>query len=185
MKVRKPKRKMKPGGGRDKGALFEREVAKLIIKAFACYGIKRKDCYRTPLSGGHRFASKLDPGDLVVSARMRKLFPFSVEAKHHKNITGLEWGALLCGNDPAELLSWWRQTVRAAKTRKLEPLLVFKQNFGRIFAMYRAQGLLTTASIYPCMRTRLGGESVRVVLFSKVLAKMVERGRNGTGHKVR
>jgi hypothetical protein len=36
-------------------------------------------CYRTPQSGGHKFAGE---SDLVVSEELRKIFPFVVECKH-------------------------------------------------------------------------------------------------------
>ena len=66
--------------GRNKGKAFERHIAKDILKAFPSF--TPRDCYRTPMSGGHPFA---DSGDLCISPDLQKLFPFVVECKHYRN----------------------------------------------------------------------------------------------------
>ncbi len=68
-----------------KGHAFENKVAKQIVAELGDdFEVTRQDCYRTPLSGGHRFARGKDPGDIVISPRFRILFPFLVECKHDK-----------------------------------------------------------------------------------------------------
>src|ERR1700733_13147777 len=97
--------------GRRKGSAFERKVAGLIVEAFSGYGITAKDCYRTPLSGGHIHANKTDPGDLVLSARLRAFFCYSTECKSYKK---LDWHKLLSSPVSGEWVNWWQQACRAA-----------------------------------------------------------------------
>lgn len=166
---------MKAGGGRNKGSAFERKVAKLIIATFANKGINKEDCYRTPGSGGHRFASKTDPGDLVLSPALRELFNFSVECKHYAK---LDWGVLLSNRrKKGQFESWWRQCCKAAVDDAI-PLLVFKRNNGNIYAMYRAGSLhdleFCRDSFRPdtYAKTYIGKKNVRIVLFAELLEWM-------------
>lgn len=121
---------MKKGGGRSKGNGYERRVAGIIVEYFQGMGISEKDCYRTPMSGGHRYASKTDPGDLTLSKRLAKMLPFSIECKFYKEIDIWQfylpeklWGKSWCCQ------KWLAQTCAAAKGKKGKyPLLVFRQN---------------------------------------------------------
>ena len=124
--------------GRQKGSAFERQVARMIVTTFQDKGITAADCYRTPLSGGHLFASKESPSDLQISPKLRRYFPYAVECKCYNKI---KFEALL---DPAckgsMFPQWWRQIQKAVKSCKEprpKPCLVFKQNRGEIFAMVR------------------------------------------------
>lgn len=125
---------MKPGRGRNKGSGFEREVAKMIVDTF---DLKKTECYRTPMSGGHRYASKKDPGDLVLSARARRVFPFSVECKFYKKVD--LWPFLEPEKKQKKswpVRKWIAQTVAACNgKRDVHPLLVFKQNNSSILAV--------------------------------------------------
>lgn len=124
---------MKAGGGKSKGSSFERLVANLIVSAFSDQGIKQIDCYRTPMSGEHIFAHKKNPGDLVMSQRLLRLFPFSVECKFYADFDVLRF---LCDRDSRkptwnEFL-WLKQACSQAKNNTY-PLLVFKRNNSPIF----------------------------------------------------
>jgi hypothetical protein len=134
---------MKPGMGRLKGNAFERQAAALIVCAFKDFGITKKDVYRTPGSGGHRYASKTDPGDLVISPKLRKLFPFSTECKSYARVRLAQFLY------PVRLWkkSWkcqkWLLQLRQATEKQsadagewLIPLLVFKENNGEIMASF-------------------------------------------------
>ena len=170
---------MKPGAGRNKGSAFEREVAAVIIKTFAGLGIGKEDCYRTPSSGGHRFAKKTDPGDLVCSARLQKLWPFAVECKHYKEIR-LDW--LMVPNVKSGLVSnWWKQAVAAASVGY--PLLVFRQDRQQAYAMYPEttpwsvftmdQGVVPIPR--PAIYTKVNGQRVVVVRLSSLLKAFKKR----------
>lgn len=138
-KYEKLAHKMKPGGGRPKGNAFERIVGKKVVRAFkkAGFSVDDTDCYRTPSSGGHRYAKHEDPGDLVISKRLRKVFPFSVECKDQKS---LEISRFLLPMNTHKA-SWpehqfLAQCVEAAKLKKkLTPLLVFKTQ-SRIYCAF-------------------------------------------------
>lgn len=165
---------MKKGGGRAKGSAFERHVAKMVVATFECYGISNADCYRTPLSGGHLHASKLDPGDLVMSPKLRKYFPYSVECKSYKK---LDWPKLLSpGKDKGHWTDWWQQCKKASG--EALPLLVFRQNRSEIFVLFRANDGFDKmwecwsriqAALKPFLRTTLDGDVVKVVRFERFL----------------
>ncbi len=164
---------MRKGGGRQKGSAFERDVAKLIIAAFEHRGICKEDCYRTPGSGGHKYAKKEDPGDLVISPRLRKHWPFAVECKFYAK---LPMDVLMTPNIKAGLISnWWTQTVTSAG--KHIPLLVFRQNKQQAYAMLPCAPDKSTDSavpveifgIRPHIMTRVNGRHVRVVRLKSLL----------------
>lgn len=150
---------MKAGGGRNKGSAFERKVAKLIIATFANKGITKQDCYRTPGSGGHRFASKTDPGDLVLSPKLRKLFDYCVECKSYKTVP---WGRLLSSGNNGIFDDWWKQTCKAAKTTKAPPLLVFKHNGSEPYVMVRLIDIKSFVLRRPYIRLRIAKDKVHV-----------------------
>lgn len=142
---------MRPGGGKSKGSGFEREVAKKIVKAFSKFGIKETDCYRTPLSGGHRVASKADPGDLVISPELRELFPFTVECKR---VEAFSLVHLLVPSAVREKKKSWLenkfldQAVRETLP-KTRPLLVVRRNNEEPLALFESVPMLEGL---PCLR---------------------------------
>jgi hypothetical protein len=118
---------VKPGGGRQKGAMFERHIAKRIVDAFTEFGVTKVDCYRTPSSGGHRYAKEADPGDLVISERLRGVFPFHVECKHHRDVD--LWTLLVSPPKKSwKFFHWLRQAIEATTSDNLHPMVVFKAN---------------------------------------------------------
>jgi hypothetical protein len=121
---------------RAKGSGFERQVAKLVVGAFrkAGYKVSSKDCYRTPLSGGHRFSRQTDPGDLMMTRRMQALFPFVVECKFHKKFSLYRFLVAV-----RKRKSSWHEFKFIAQAhqqaRHHAPLLVAKGNNTPIFAL--------------------------------------------------
>ena len=121
-----------------KGSVFERLVAKMIITA-AGPGFDRSDCYRTPLSGGHEFAGA---SDLVISPRLRKLFPFCVECKHRRNFR------LEHVFDLVKDFAGYHAQVLAACEREgycRQPMIVVRGNGGSIYAALTKAALLEFA----------------------------------------
>lgn len=162
---------MKPGGGRAKGSSFERKVAKMIVAAFAKQGITKEDCYRTPGSGGHKYACKVDPGDLVLSPKLQKLFNFGVECKFYKS---LDWAMLLRpDNRRGDFGSWWRQAVKATQGTSKCPLLVFKGNRSDIFVMFPHSDTLNSSHLTPSIRTTMDGVEVRICRLRRLLGYML------------
>ena len=120
---------------RQKGATFERQVAKAIAEWWGCA------VRRTPLSGGWGAAvtagdtillppEKDDP-DFETKFRRYRDWPFSVECKHHKDFT---IDALFRSPEKSPLGKFIAQCKKAAKKEKRVPLLVAKKNFSEPFA---------------------------------------------------
>jgi hypothetical protein len=157
--------------GRSKGNSFERTVAGLIIEAFTDLGIEKKDCYRTPLSGGHRFASKQDPGDLLCSKRLSKLFPYAVECKCYKRINWIELLSPLAANK-GQFGPWWTQACKAAGTTGKLPLLVFKGNGTKVFCMaWKIDVVPFVTNRLPLIATttQAGARLLRITTFKNLL----------------
>lgn len=112
---------------REKGNAFERLIAKEVIKAFEPLGMTKKDCYRTPMSGGHPSAQR---GDLVISERLRPYFRFTIECKHQR-----DWnpGVMVASRLRAKERGWINQAQRAAKVEECLPILVTSGNGTGIF----------------------------------------------------
>lgn len=118
---------------RNKGCAFERLTAKAIIKA-AGKGFSAKDCYRTPMSGGHPHAGE---SDLIVSKALRVLFPFCVECKHCKVFHPKQ-----LFKDNAIIKGWMTQVQIASHKDKFKryPLLVFRGNNTDTYAASTVEG---------------------------------------------
>lgn len=168
---------MKKGGGRGKGSSFERYIAGRVVSAFKKFGIKKKDCYRTPMSGGHRQASKSDPGDLVLSKRLRELFPYSVECKFYKEINLWQFMQAEKKRDKSwPVTKWLEQTCTACgKKKKVFPLLVFRQNrsphvLAALPLLMPVIGLIKGAKL----RFKYEGKNWYVVDFEELLSVIAE-----------
>lgn len=166
---------MTHAGRRLKGNAYERRIAKIIVVAFAPFGITRKDCYRTPSSGGHRFAKKEDPGDLVMSPALRLLFNYSVECKHYRS---LDWVKLFSDSSKkGHWSAWWAQANEATNNQS-KPALVFSANRGAPSIMVRVSDILAFTALKhmrPSLRTTVNGDSVTVVALSKFLVEYTSK----------
>jgi hypothetical protein len=116
-----------------KGNAFELLCAHKIVDA-AGAPFEKKDCYRTPQSGGHRFAGA---NDLQISGRLLAIFPFGGEMKHRKSFRIEQMF------DPTKEIREYHDQVLAALARyksdsPVFPLLVVRGNGGLIYcASYR------------------------------------------------
>lgn len=167
---------MKAGGGRNKGNAFERKVATEVVTAFACFGIKKSDCYRTPLSGGHIHAKQSDPGDLVISKRLRKYFPFHVEAKHYRNVSLNALFIPVEKQKKAWKFRLWVEQVERAKKGGLTPVIVFKENNGPVLALMPYFTTLHDA-IPIRFRVRYKTQVWYVTTFAAILREIVKQWR--------
>jgi hypothetical protein len=158
-----------PFNARAKGSGFERQVAKFVLTTFNQYGyhFTKKDCYRTPLSGGHRFAREADPGDLVLSPELRRLFPFCVEAKFYHSISLHDLMDKVV-RPKCPISKWWKQATNANNTTEAATaaLLVFKQNHGAVMCMFDAS-LAVRGHVCPIIDTRVNGMRVIVCRFDQ------------------
>jgi hypothetical protein len=147
------------GNGHAKGAGFERVIAKLIVKAFKKHGIEQRECWRSVMSGGHEMSS----GDLYMSDRLAKLFPFAPECKFRRKI---RWVNFLLG--ASEEYSWLDQAESGALKRAgAEPLLIMKENHGRIVVLVPGKGIGTV---------KTSRYTYRFDLFDRFLRKAVAKG---------
>lgn len=173
-KLHKQSTKCRPGAGRPKGNSFENAVANMVVKHFRKFGITKEDCYRTPGSGGHRYAKKQDPGDLVISDSLEEMFPFVVECKSYKEIN------LYAFLYPTKrwlttwhYKAWLKQCCAAADAfSKRHPLLVFKGNGTPYFAALPAEAM--PDSMVRKIHFRYENESWVVVLFKDLLRHYVK-----------
>jgi hypothetical protein len=119
---------MRKGGGKGKGSGFEREIAKKIVKSFKKFEIKQRECWRSVLSGGHIISA----GDLYMSDRLMKLFPYAVECKFYRRVDW--WHFLMPYHKKRKTWKEWQwlgQAVEgAAKIKGLKPILIIKANHG-------------------------------------------------------
>lgn len=130
------------------GGTFERRVAAMILAAVGERFCK-KDCYRTPMSGGHPHVGE---SDLQISKKLRKVFPFLVEAKHRKTI---RLDHFL--KPTAELRSFRIQIV--AEWKKLgkrgAPAVVMMGARTDVYAMVKLPNLIHThTALYDLLETR-------------------------------
>lgn len=163
---------MRKGGGRAKGNGFERKIARMIVATFADKGITKTDCYRTPLSGGHRQAREKDPGDLVISEKLLKYFPFSCECKFYKKIyLPALWMPQKKWLKAWYFGQWLKQTCAACTGEDRHPLLVFKGNNTPEFAIL-PRLMPLTHGLKPRLMIEYEGEEWCVVLFKALLRRL-------------
>lgn len=123
---------MRPGGGKAKGAAFEREVCVKLSRWVS--GGKREDCFwRSAMSGGRatvhaRKGNKMHSQVGDISAVDALGHPFCskimVECKHVKDLNFQ--GALIKGSGP--LAQFWFTLQVQAEDHGKRPLLIARQN---------------------------------------------------------
>ncbi len=103
---------------RNKGNGFERLIAKELREVL---DLEIKDIFRTPLSGGH---PGMKAGDLMLSKKAQRLFPWSVECKHYK-----DWRPDSVLKDNKRETTWTEQCVLACTFNgNLHPMLIMNGN---------------------------------------------------------
>ena len=169
---------MRKGGGRAKGNGFENKIAKMIVKEFHDFGIRRKHCYRTPGSGGHRQARNTDPGDLVIHRKLRKLFPYCVECKFYKSID--LWNLFLSFRyhvKSSKFKTWLKQVCTAAKRTHQIPLLIFKKNNADILCALPYDSKLDHS---PVLKFKYKHKTWIVLKFKSLIRYLVKEHSHGT-----
>ena len=149
-----------------KGNAFELLCAHKIVDA-AGTPFEKKDCYRTPQSGGHRFAGV---NDLQISDHLLAIFPFGGEMKHRKSFRIEQMF------DPTQEIGEYHNQVLAALERaprpNVHPLLVVRGNGGLIYcASYRdaLNQYWDTLPATPGFVYRHGRALWKMVLFDNLL----------------
>lgn len=105
---------------KNKGRAFEYVVRDKLTDTF------KSQFERVPLSGALSYLK----GD--VYAPWLPDFPWTVEAKHHKEVV---WNNVLTAKTSL-LLEFWDQTVREAAVMSRSPLLVYKWDRSKLYACW-------------------------------------------------
>jgi len=122
---------MTPKAARQKGARWEKEVARLLGE---WYYKDPTSLYRTAGSGTlHGRADQV--GDIGVARSGLGPFVFSVECKH---VEKWDIGDVLTRGESSLLISFWKQCRRSAGGGKI-PLLLLKQNHKPVLAGLQRQ----------------------------------------------
>jgi hypothetical protein len=120
-KLRK-KLKTKPRG-KAKGGQYERDVATMIVAAFADRGISKDDCFRTPRGSKE--------GDLKCGSALAKMFPFTIEVKFYASVPYYHMlHKFEKMQDSWPWKKWWLQLEEEVKLTKKPGILVFRENRG-------------------------------------------------------
>jgi hypothetical protein len=125
---------MKKGGGKSKGANFEREVCKLL-SLFVTDNERNDIFWRSAMSGGRStvqgkkgIVNKVQSGDVSAVDPLGHPFleRFCVEIKHYKD---LKLHSLLFGKPTKEsILDFWIQIAAESFRVEKAPMLIAKQN---------------------------------------------------------
>lgn len=135
---------MRPGGGKNKGNSFEREIC-VKLSLWLTNGVSKDCLWRTAVSGGRATVAR-KRGDIVrqmgdicaVSPEGHVLTDrFYMECKHYADLNFL---GLLTGK--GKLVEFWHDTMRLATLHKKLPMLVAKQN-----RMLPVVGLCATGAV--------------------------------------
>jgi hypothetical protein len=128
---------MKPGGGKNKGSAFEREVCRKLTK-WATGEEKPEIFWRTSASGAQATMSKKKGhkskmgGDIMAIDERGMLFTktFYCECKSYKELRVEDF---LVGS--GNLFSFWKKCQKEAAEEGKRPLLIFKKNRSKIFVL--------------------------------------------------
>lgn len=156
---------MRKGGGKQKGASFEREVAVALSK-WASRGEREDLFWRSSMSGGRatvarKRGTKLasQAGDLSCINPMGQPFldKFYVELKHYKD---LSYQGLI--TNTGYLVKFWNQAQTEANCYVKQPMLIAKQNHipSMVFITWdgmKALGLSEFQTVIQARRLNLNG----------------------------
>ena len=135
---------MRPGGGKSKGASFEREVCVLLSK-WLSNGTQEDIFWRSALSGGRatvafkrgkRLASQVGDISCIHPIGNHFISSFAPECKNYAN---LDWQGLLTGK--GKLLQFWNEIKNQASRYDKHPFLIARQNRMRSVVCLDSTGL--------------------------------------------
>lgn len=175
---------MKPGGGRGKGASFERKVC-TALSLWITNG-KRDDCFWRSVTSGGRAAHRVKHGKSTVghAGDIAPTSPeghaltnaFVIECKHVRDLNVYQAFTKRTG----VLHSFWLKLCEQASDHKRAPLLIARQNtFPTMAFIYREDLarfglLLDSVDAWVRLGGRYGGQSdplVAVIEFEELLSR--------------
>lgn len=118
---------MRKGGGKQKGASFEREICK-SLSLWVTAGERGDVFWRSAMSGGRAtmFSDVRQCGDVcaVASEGAPLTDRYFIECKAYRDLQIERW--LVTGR--GKLADFWQETKDQARIHSREPLLIFRQN---------------------------------------------------------
>ena len=138
-------RSMRKGGGKQKGASFERHVCKQLSK-WMSHGTREDLYWRSAMSGGRATLSlgkgtrlAAQAGDITAIDPTGEPLTrqFLLECKHYRN---LQFAGLL--NGTGEISHFWKKLVKDADGYNKGPLLIARQNSYPTIAVMDWTGLM-------------------------------------------
>lgn len=128
---------MRKGGGKQKGAAFEREICK-ALSLWVTNGKRGDVFWRSAMSGGRAtmFSDVRQCGDICAVAPEGAPFTarYFIECKAYRDLQINSW--LITGR--GKLAEFWQETKDQARIHKREPLLIFRQNGLPVMFLYLA-----------------------------------------------
>lgn len=134
---------VRKGGGKIKGAEFEREICK-ALSLWLSNGAAEDVLWRSAMSGGRATVARLKGKRLATQAGdiscinpigHRFAAEFMIECKFYKD---LQWHGLLANK--GKLLEFWKVAKEEATRYSKQPLLIAKQNKMPIYACMTKKG---------------------------------------------
>ena len=123
---------LRPGGGKQKGAAFEREIC-VMLSQWISNGLNSDVFWRSAMSGGRATVAFKKSGALhssqagdiscINSIGQHFISTFAVECKFYAN---LDYQGLLTGK--GKLLSFWTEINLQARRYNKHPFLICRQN---------------------------------------------------------
>lgn len=161
---------MRSGGGKAKGAGFERMVCKRL-SLWLSQGRRDDLFWRSAMSGGRatlKSGRKAQAGDIsaIHSEGDTFLQDVFIECKNYAN---LDLVAFLLGKDKGKLSKFWETALmQAAETNKRYTLLIGKEDYRPIFVLTSPNWLLDSENeLYPI----LSGDSFQLYWFDDLFPK--------------
>ena len=122
---------MRSGGGKQKGASFEREIC-VLLSSWISSGTQEDVFWRSAMSGGRatvamkrgkRLTSQVGDISCIDPAGNRFIRAFAPECKFYAN---LDYSGLLTGK--GKLLSFWQEINKQASQHGKHPIMFARQN---------------------------------------------------------
>lgn len=122
---------MRQGGGKQKGASFEREIC-VLLSSWVSSGTQEDVFWRSAMSGGRatvafkrgkRLASQVGDISCISPVGERFISRFAPECKFYAN---LDYAGLLTGK--GKLLTFWAEINKQAQTYEKYPIMFARQN---------------------------------------------------------
>jgi len=157
---------MRRGGGKQKGASFERKIA-VALSRWVTHGERKDVFWRTAMSGGratiHIKGDVRQCGDIAPIAQEGHYFcsVWYIEIKHLRAID-----LFSAMSERGQLHHIWRKTKREAYKYKRDPMLIIRQNMRPTLVCVNGPGAHTLPGV---VVMELPQSSMSIMLFDELM----------------